>query len=107
MIEWLRAPFRRRFPYERYNTWSQDLEQKRRWTEALEATGVEAVQIALARSRGGPRASISIGEVSMTQGFAEEWLNWRESHKINWTKWGFFLAMVVALAGLIRWLFGW
>jgi hypothetical protein len=108
MIKWLSARFRRRFPYEheRYNYWSQDLDQKRRWSEALEAEGVPAVRRALERSRAGPPGLIRIGQSWVTQGFAGRWLDWHDSHKINWSKWGVVLALVVALAGLVRWLVG-
>jgi hypothetical protein len=39
--------WQRRFPYEQYNNWSQDLAQKRRWTEALEKQGPKRVEAEL------------------------------------------------------------
>jgi hypothetical protein len=42
----------------------------------------------------------------MPQGFAEAWLDWRDSLKINWSIWGVGLALVVALAGPVQWLVG-
>jgi len=42
----------------------------------------------------------------VTQGFAGGWLDWHDSHKINWSKWGVVLALVVAIVGLVRWLVG-
>jgi hypothetical protein len=107
MINWLRARFRRRFPYERYNPWSQDLDQKRRWTEALEAAGVEAVRRALERSRAGPPGLIRIGEAWVTQGFAEEWLDWYDARKPNWSKRAVLLALALAIIGFVGWLLGW
>jgi hypothetical protein len=54
----------------------------------------------------GPPGLIRIGQSWVTQGFAGRWLDWHDSHKINWSKWGVVLALVVALAGLVRWLVG-
>jgi hypothetical protein len=99
-INWLRTRFRRQFPYERDTRWSQSPDEKRRWTEALEAEGVPAVRRALERSRAGPPGLIRIGQSWVAQGFAGEW---HDSHKINWSKWGVGLALVVALAGLVQW----
>jgi hypothetical protein len=61
-INWLRTRFRRQFPYERDTRWSQSPDEKRRWTEALEAEGVPAVRRALERSRAGPPGLIRIGQ---------------------------------------------
>ena len=105
-INWLRTRFRRQFPYERDTRWSQSPDEKRRWTEALEAEGVPAVRRALERSRAGPPGLIRIGQSWVTQGFAGEWLDWHDSHKINWSKWGVVLALVVAIVGLVQWLVG-
>ncbi len=66
MIDWLNPRWRRQFPYERYNRWSQSPDEKRRWTKALEAEGVEAVRRALQQSRADPPGLIRIGDTSMT-----------------------------------------
>jgi hypothetical protein len=55
--------------------------RRRRWTEALEAEGVAAVRRALERSRAGPPGMIRIAQNYVTQGFAEEWLDWHDSRK--------------------------
>lgn len=66
-----------RFPYVE-SRWSHDAEQKRRWLDALERTGVEAVRIRLVQFDGGSPGALSIGvEQTMTKGFAEEWLSWK------------------------------
>jgi len=106
MINWLSARFRRRFSYERQNRWSESPDEKRRWSEALEGEGVRGVRRKLERLRAGPPGLIRIGETWMPQGFAEAWLDWRDSLKINWSICGVGLALVVALAGLVRWLVG-
>jgi hypothetical protein len=79
VIDWLTARFRRRFPYEGHDRWSQSLDQLRLWTEALEAEGVAAVRRALERSRAGAPGLIRIGQTRVTQGFAEAWLDWHDS----------------------------
>jgi hypothetical protein len=98
MINWLPARFRGRFPYEGYKRWSQSPDEKRRWTEALDAERFAAVRRALERSRAGPPGLIRIGQTWVTRGFAEAWLDWHDSHKINWGKWSFLVAMAVAIA---------
>jgi hypothetical protein len=42
-----------------------------------------------------------IGE---TQGFAEAWLDWHDSQKIDWGKWSFLLAVAVAMVTFLGWL---
>ena len=106
MINWPSARFRRRFPYERQNRWSESPDEKRRWTEALEGEGLRAVRRKLERLRTGPPGLIRIDETWVPQGFAEAWLDWRDSPKLNWSIWGVGLALLVALAGLVRWLVG-
>ena len=39
--------WKRPFPYEHNNKWSQDLDEKRRWTEALERWGPKRVEAEL------------------------------------------------------------
>jgi hypothetical protein len=73
-----------RFPYER-SVWCSDHEQARRWYEALERQGVEQVreQVRAVLARGaGPRGSIPIStEASVTIGFCQEWLSWKDRRK--------------------------
>jgi hypothetical protein len=104
VIDWLGVRFRRRFPYESYNRWSQSSDEKRRWSEALDAEDVAAVRRALEGTRAGPPGLIRIGQTWVTQGFAEEWLDWRDSHKINCEKWSFLLAVAVGIVGFVGWL---
>ena len=49
--------WQRRFPYEQYNNWSQDLAEKRRWTEALEKQGPKRVEAELSDRALGSSAS--------------------------------------------------
>jgi hypothetical protein len=107
VIDWLNPRSHRQFPYERYNRWSQSPDEKRRWTKALEAENVEAVRRALQKSRAGPPGLIRIGDESMTQGFAEKWLDWHDSRKPNWSKRGVLLALLIAIVGFVGWLLGW
>ena len=44
--------WKRRFPYEEYNKWSQDPAEKRRWTEALEKWGPKRVEAELSERFG-------------------------------------------------------
>ena len=103
-INGLSTRLRRQFHYERQNRWSESPDEKRRWNEALEGEGVRGVRRKLGRLRAGPPGLIRIGETWMPQGFAEAWLDWRDWHKINWSKWGVVLALFVAIVGLVRWL---
>jgi len=104
-----------RFPYE-HCTWnSNEPEKQRRWYEALERTGTDGVRIRLAQVDAGSAGAIAIGtENSMTKGFAEEWLAWRDREKsqredrfrasqIFWTRWAALAASVAATAGAIGW----
>jgi hypothetical protein len=82
---------------------SQDPDEKRRWTEALDTEGVSAVRRALERSRAGPPGLIRIGQTWVTQSFAEAWLHCHDLHKIYWRKWSFLLAAVATIT-LVGWL---
>jgi hypothetical protein len=69
-----------RFPYERESTWSPSPEQRKSWAEALRRIGLTSVKASLAQSPLGAYSSIAIGnEISMTKGFAEEWVAWTEA----------------------------
>jgi len=105
-----------RFPYEQC-TWSPhgDPERQRRWYEVLERTGPENVRARLAQTDAGSGGSISIGtEVSLTIGFAQEWLAWHDRQKaereakfrgaqIFWTRWAALAASAAALAAAVGW----
>jgi hypothetical protein len=69
----------------------------------------------LAQANAGSRGSISIGEHSMTIGFAQEWLAWHDQRKeeretifrakqIFWTRWAALAASTAAAAAIIGWL---
>ena len=61
-----RVMWQRRFPYEQYNNWSQDLAEKRRWTEALEKQGPKRVGLSCPTAPSvRPRAVRSTGRVSV------------------------------------------
>jgi hypothetical protein len=110
-----RQPTQEQFPHEQSTTWSQDFEQRRRWYEALERTGPENVRAILAQTNAGSGGSIAIGtEISLTIGFAQEWLAWHDRQKtereakfrrnqIFWTRWAALAATLAALAAAFGW----
>src|SRR5262249_25465043 len=70
-----------RFPYEQ-SSWSNDVQEKGRWYQALERMNPADVRAVLAQSKAGSRGSISMGtEANVTRGFIEEWLAWRDRQK--------------------------
>jgi hypothetical protein len=70
-----------RFPYEQ-SSWSNDVQEKRRWYGALERMSPADVRALLAQSKAGSRGSVAIGsELNITRGFVEEWLAWQRSAK--------------------------
>jgi hypothetical protein len=50
---------------------------------------------------------IRIGDTSMTQGFAEQWLDWHDARNPNWSQRGVLLALLIAIVGFVGWLLGW
>jgi hypothetical protein len=70
-----------RYPFERHSEWAQDLDSKRRFWEALEATGIDRVRTRLQEHNGGERSAINIGGCMMTKGYAQEWLAWYDRQK--------------------------
>jgi hypothetical protein len=109
------AETQERFPYEK-STWvHHDPERSRRWYEVLERTGPENVRARLAQTDAGSAGSIAIGtEISLTIGFAQEWLAWHDRRKVEreaafrraqiyWTRWAAVAASVAALAAAIGW----
>ena len=87
---------------------SESPDEKRRWTEALDAEGVKAVRRALERSRAGPPGLIRIGQTWVTHSFAKAWLDWHDSQRIGRRKKGFLLAVAFAVAAIVvGWLLGW
>jgi hypothetical protein len=103
-----------RFPYER-SRWSGDERQLRQWYEALNRMSPEDVRARLAQVDAGSPGAISIGsEMTMTKGFAEEWLAWKDKRKIEredrfrhtqvfWTRWAAVAASIAAAAAAIGW----
>src|SRR5262245_2986927 len=86
---------------------SESPDEKRRWTEALDAEGVKAVRRVVERSRAWPPGLIRIGQTWVTQSFVKAWLDWRDSRKINRRRWGFVFAMAVAVVAFLGWLLDW
>jgi hypothetical protein len=71
-----------RFPYEECEWGRGDPNQKRWYDALLERTGPENVRARLAQTNAGSLGSIAIGkEISMTIGFAQEWLAWHDKKK--------------------------
>jgi hypothetical protein len=99
--------WKRQFPYAENNKWSQDLDEKRRWTEALERRGPKRVEAELSSLSRGSSACERIGEARNVQvGFIRDWLTWREEHQINWTMLGVISGFVVGIAAIAasRWM---
>ena len=69
-----------RFDYQNNRWASGNAALARRWYEALERTNLENVRASLAQTAGS-RGAILIGEVSMTIGFARDWLAWRDQQR--------------------------
>ena len=61
-----------RFPFDTPSPWEQDIDKKLKWCEALESTGPENVRLILGQIPTGARSSISVGEVSMAKGYAND-----------------------------------
>ena len=72
-----------RFPFDTPSPWEQDIDKKLKWCEALESTGPENVRLILGQIPTGARSSISVGEVSMAKGYAEQWLAWHDRRKAD------------------------
>lgn len=102
------------FPY-RECTWHIEDSTSERWLMALERTGTENVRRRLAQTDAGSRGSIVVGtETSVTIGFAEEWLAWRDRIKaehdverherqIWWTRTAALAACAAAASAAIGW----
>jgi hypothetical protein len=80
----------------------------------LERLGPENVRARLAQINAGSRGSVSIGEISMTKAFAEEWLAWHDRRKgeretsfrraqVFWTRWAAWAATGAAFAAAVGW----
>jgi hypothetical protein len=104
-----------RFPYEADSPWAQDVDTKRKWSQSLEDTGITIVRATLTIDRHGSGASIPIGGVFMTRGYAEQWLAWYDrkqsasdkafrSSQIFWPKWAAIVLTISAIGGLVAWI---
>lgn len=105
------------FPYRSAAFCPHDDAKAKEWIAALERTGPENVRARLLQTDAGSPGAISIGTIqSMTIGFAQEWLAWRDrlrSEKedgfrglqIFWTRWAALAATVAATATAIGWLY--
>jgi hypothetical protein len=92
-----------RFPHEQ-SPWSNDNEQRRRWYETLERMSPVDVRALLAQSKAGSPGSVSVGGVSMTRGFVEEWrLAWHDRQKagndLRRARWTIGVTVIVAVVG--------
>ncbi len=67
----------KRFPYEK-SRWCAGDEESRRWRDVLEGMSPEYLRKLLAENPAGSAASVWIGGVSMTKGFAEYYLDWND-----------------------------
>lgn len=87
---------------------SESLDEKRRWTEALDAEGAAAVRRVLERSRALPPGLIRIGQTWVTQTFAKAWLDRHASQRVSRRKKSFLFAVAFAVAAIVvAWLLGW
>jgi hypothetical protein len=106
---------KQKFPYQE-SAWHQNVEASERWLDALERTGPANVRARLAQTDAGSRGAISIGTIqTMTIGFAQEWLNWKDNQKseadierherqIWWTRAAALAASVAAVSAFVGWM---
>jgi hypothetical protein len=104
-----------RFPYEQ-SSWSNDVQEKRRWYEALERMSPTDARALLAGSKAGSHGSVAVGsELNITRGFVEEWLAWHDRQKtkgeetfrgatIFTSRWAAIAAIVIAAAAVVSFL---
>ena len=90
-----------RFDYQN-NRWAGGNDAlARRWYEELERANPENVRAILDQTAGS-RGAILIGEVSMTIGFARDWLAWRDQQKalreVRFRRWQFIASASVLLS---------
>jgi hypothetical protein len=90
-----------RFDYQN-NRWAcGNAALARRWYDELERANPENVRASLAQTAGS-RGAILIGEVSMTIGFARDWLAWRDQQKalreVRFRRWQFIASASVLLS---------
>ena len=82
----------------------------RRWYKELERATPENVRASLAQTAGS-RGAIRIGGVSMTIGFAQDWLAWHDQQKAvreaRYRRWQFIASALVLLAGIALALKAW
>jgi hypothetical protein len=106
-----------RFNYEK-NRWAASAEQTHRWFVELERATPENVRARLDQSNAGPRGDITIGEVNMPIGFAEDWLAWHYTQKVEretgfrrsqlfWSRWTALAATAAAAVAAIGWVVSW
>jgi hypothetical protein len=93
-------------------------EERKRWLAELERIGTEGVRARVFHTKdAGSGGSIKgVGtELSITKGFAEEWLQWKANRRerregdarnrqIFWTRWAAIAATVAATAAAVGWL---
>jgi hypothetical protein len=92
-----------RFNYEN-NRWAGgNAALARRWYKELERTSPENVRVSLAQTAGS-RGAIQIGDMSMTIGFARDWLAWHDQQKAvreaRFRRWQFIASASVLLAAI-------
>jgi hypothetical protein len=90
-----------RFDYQNNRWVGGNAALARRWYEALERANPENVRASLDQTAGS-RGTIPIGKVSMTIGFARDWLAWRDQEKAvreaKSRRWQFIASASVLLA---------
>jgi hypothetical protein len=80
-----------------------DPETRKRWLRALESVGVSGAEARLKQSPGGSRSLLrGIGDVDMTRGFAEAWVEHqrkREGRSAKYWRWATILVAIGAISG--------
>jgi hypothetical protein len=94
--------------------WYPNEEKSQRWLACLERTGAENVRYRLAQTDAGSAGAIAIGiETTLTIGFAQEWLAWKDRctsekedafrrRQIFWTRWAAIVATIIACGSALN-----
>ena len=108
-------PVVKKFAYRNSTWYPNDEEKAEQWLAALERTGAANVRVRLGTTNASSNGAIAIGAVqTMTVGFAQEWLSWKDDLKaqadierherqIWWTRFAAIAASIAAASALIGW----